>query len=213
MAEPETALRERWALQMTQLGWRAGDSQIDGIITAYSEPHRRYHGLSHLAHIFDELDRWHTELQTPERCWMAAWYHDIIYDPKGAENEALSAERAARELPRLGAPTALVDDVRRLILATADHQSGGRDRDDALFLDIDFSILGAPDEVYDTYAEQIRKEYSWAPDDFYREGRAKFLDTAQARQRTFVTDEFETRLGARARANMRREISTLEGKL
>jgi len=116
MAEPETALRERWALQMTQLGWRAGDSQIDGIITAYSEPHRRYHGLSHLAHIFDELDRWHTELQTPERCWMAAWYHDIIYDPKGAENEALSAERAARELPRLGAPTALVDDVRRLIL-------------------------------------------------------------------------------------------------
>lgn len=213
VTELEAALRDRWARQIRQRGWTAGETQIDGIIAAYSEAHRHYHGLSHLACIFDALDHWEAELQTPQRCWMAAWYHDIIYDPKGAENEALSAERAAVELPRLGAPAALVDDVRSLILATADHQSGGRDRDDALFLDIDFSILGAPDEIYDTYAKQIREEYSWAPEDLYREGRAKFLDTAQARERTFVTDEFETRYGARARANMRRELSRLEGKL
>lgn len=209
MTELETALRERWARQMARLSWQAGDSQIDGIITAYSEPHRRYHGLSHLVHIFDELDRWETELVTPQRCWMAAWYHDIIYDPKGAENETLSAKRAARELPQLGAPVALVKDVRTLIPATADHQSGGRDRDDALFLDIDFSILGAPAEIYDIHAEQIREEYSWAPDDLYRQGRAKFLDTAQARERTFVTDEFETRFGAQARTKMRREFNSL----
>ena len=45
VTELEAALRDRWARQMRQQGWKAGETQIDGIIAAYSEAHRPYHGL------------------------------------------------------------------------------------------------------------------------------------------------------------------------
>ena len=213
MPDLETQLRRRWSDQMQQLGWNAGQSQIDGIISAYSEPQRHYHDLSHLAYIFRELDVLQPHLEAPERCWMAAWYHDIIYDPRGSDNEALSAERAVVELPALGASDALVGQVRQLILATADHQSGGHDEDDALFLDVDFSILGAPPDIYDDYAAKVRQEYIWAPGLLYRQGRRKFLKSAQSTSRTFLTDRFESAIGEQARENMRREFIRLGGKL
>ncbi|WP_417496402.1 N-methyl-D-aspartate receptor NMDAR2C subunit [Maricaulis sp.] len=213
MSDLASALRTRWAAQMKRLGWADGQAAIDGIILAYSEPHRRYHGLSHLAYIFTALDRHEASLTEPARCWMAAWYHDIIYNPRAKDNEAQSADRAVAELPGLGADTALVDRIAGLIRATANHQSGGSDFDDALFLDIDFSILGAPDAIYDAYTRGIREEYSWAPGLLYRQGRRAFLKPAQAAARTFLTDLFEDRIGEQARANMRREFLALGGKL
>lgn len=198
---------------MRQLGWQPGQTEIDGIIAAYCEPHRHYHTLSHLAYIFDALDEIAHELGEPERCWMAAWYHDIVYDTHAKDNEARSADRAATDLPRLGAGAGLTERVCDLIRATASHQSGGSDTDDALFLDIDFSILGAPPEAYDAYAAGVREEYGWAPGLLYRQGRRAFLKSAQAAKRTFLTDRFENELGARARENMRREFLALGGKL
>ncbi len=213
MSELVTELRARWAKQMERPGWADGGEEIDGIIQAYSEPHRRYHGLSHLAYIFAALDQHESRLTEPERCWMAAWYHDIVYNPRAKDNEAQSADRAAAELPGLGADPALADRIAALIRATANHQSGGSDFDDALFLDIDFSILGAPSAVYDAYAAGVREEYSWAPGLLYRQGRRAFLKPAQAAMRTFLTDIFEDAMGGQARENMRREFLALGGKL
>lgn len=198
---------------MQRLGWHAGAREIDGIVAAYSEPHRHYHNLSHLTWIFDALDAVAADLEEPERCWMAAWYHDIVYNTRAKDNEARSAARAAAELPRLGAEAGLVERVCDLIRATADHQAGGRDGDDALFLDIDFSILGAPADIYDAYAAGVRQEYGWAPGPLYRQGRRAFLKSAQTASRTFLTDRFESELGVPARDNMRREFLALGGKL
>ncbi|WP_291844977.1 hypothetical protein [Maricaulis sp.] len=213
MHDMEAQLEARWHQQMNRLGWRAGEAEIAGILAAYGEPHRAYHGLSHLIYIFDALDGLGDLVTDPPRVWMAAWYHDIVYDTQRDDNEARSADRASAELPALGAAPDLVIRVRALINATAHHQDGGQDEDDNLFLDVDFSILGAPEDVYDRYAEGVRKEYSWAPDLLYRNGRRAFLKSAQAAERTFLTDRFEAELGARARANMRREYLALGGKL
>ncbi|MFY0638102.1 hypothetical protein [Maricaulis maris] len=212
MPDLSHALKARWHAQMKELGWAPGDTEIAGILSAYSEPHRRYHGLSHLISIFDRLDRLHDWLTEPARVWMAAWYHDILYDTHRKDNEAKSADRANAELPGLGADPDLVRRVDALIRATASHQDGGQDRDDALFLDVDYSILGAPDDVYDRYAKGVRDEYGWAPGLLYRQGRRAFLKDAQAAERTFLTDQFETELGEKARANMRREFLALGGK-
>ncbi|MAC89742.1 hypothetical protein [Maricaulis sp.] len=213
MADLSHALKERWHAQMNALGWKTGESAIDGILAAYGEPHRRYHGLSHLIYIFDRLDGLHDTLTEPARVWMAAWYHDILYDTHRKDNEARSADRASAELPGLGADPGLVGRVDALIRATASHQDGGQDNDDALFLDVDYSILGAPEDVYDRYAKDVREEYGWAPGLLYRQGRRAFLKDAQAADRTFLTDRFEAELGDRARANMRREFLALGGKL
>lgn len=212
MPDLARALHERWNAQTKELGWKPGDTEIAGILSAYSEPHRRYHGLSHLIYIFDRLDELHDSLAEPARVWMAAWYHDILYDTHRKDNEARSADRASMELPGLGAAPDLVGRVDALIRATASHQDGGQDEDDALFLDVDYSILGAPSEVYDRYAKGVREEYGWAPGLLYRQGRRAFLKDAQAADRTFLTDRFETELGDKARANMRREFAALGGK-
>ncbi len=213
MPDLSHALKARWHAQMDQLGWAAGDTEIAGILSAYSEPHRRYHGLSHLIDIFERLDALLGTLTEPARVWMAAWYHDIVYDTHRKDNEARSAARASAELPGLGADSGLVGRVDALIRATADHQKGGQDADDALFLDVDYSILGAPDDVYDRYAEGVRDEYGWAPGLLYRQGRRAFLKDAQAAERTFLTDQFEAEFGETARANMRREFLALGGEL
>ncbi|WP_339335402.1 hypothetical protein [uncultured Maricaulis sp.] len=213
MSDLSHTLKERWHAQMNQLGWKAGNTEITGILAAYSKPHRRYHGLSHLTYIFDRLDALVDALTEPARAWMAAWYHDILYDTHRKDNEDRSADRASAELPGLGADPDLVGRVDALIRATASHQDGGQDEDDALFLDVDYSILGAPSDVYDRYAAGVREEYGWAPGLLYRQGRRAFLKDAQAADRTFLTDRFETELGDKARANMRREFMALGGKL
>jgi len=100
--------------------------------------------------------------------------------------------------------------VNRLIRATAKHQDGGFDIDDALFLDADFSILGAPAEIYDGYVLAIRKEYRFVPKAVFSSGRAEFLRNALEQDRIFHTDYFEHKYGRPARENMKRELTSIE---
>lgn len=48
----------------------------------------------------------------------------------------------------------------------------GRD-DKHYFLDIDMAILGAPADEYNSHAKQVREEYSFLPDDVYKNLRLK----------------------------------------
>ena len=205
-------LRQRWQALLAELDLSEYDRDFDQIVTAYSEQHRHYHTLEHVLALLREIDGVEDQFSEPERARLAAWFHDIVYNTRGSSNERDSADIARRELTKMGADAGLIDRVSDLIVATADHQGGGSDPDDNLFLDIDFSILGAEPADYDRYAEAIRREYSWAPGPLYRQGRRKFLKSAAAQARTFLTDFYEDRLGEQARANMRRELIQLGGK-
>lgn len=202
-----TALRQRFFDHAAALGAPAeiAAAEWSRIETAYGAPERRYHGLSHLDFLFRELDR--RSPAEPLRLAFAAWYHDLVYDPQRGDNEAGSAEIAREALPRMGADEDLTERVARLIEATADHLAGGSDADDNLFLDMDFCILGAPAAIYDAYAEGVRQEYAWAPDDLYAAGRGDFLKRALERERVFLTEAFEAEYGAQARENMARELA------
>lgn len=143
-----------------------GDTLLFELVHRYSEPHRFYHRLSHLEHCFEVLNRYFPD--APNVVSMAIWFHDYVYDPKDKDNEDRSASAA-----RYHVPPELADEVEALILCTKIHRGEGRNAQ--ILLDVDLAILAETPEVFDTYEENIRKEYSWVPEADYREGRTKLL--------------------------------------
>jgi predicted metal-dependent HD superfamily phosphohydrolase len=182
---------------------------FDALCTDYSQPHRAYHTLDHLIQIFQTLEQHAEKTRDPLRLAFAAWYHDVVYDPRAKDNEERSAARAETELKQLTADPQLPGRVAKLILATKSHHKGADDADGDLFLDIDYSILGSQPKAYQTYAARIRREYAHLTNEVWRAGRSAFLKTASERTPTFRTPLFENLYGAAARANMAAELAAL----
>ena len=207
------SLKARWRTHVQMLG--NFDASIvgrlfDNLCASYSEPNRHYHTLTHLNALFDCLELHADEIGDPARLAFAAWYHDIVYDPRRSDNEAKSAERAMKELDDLGAGGELRSHVVQLILATKNHTGGGRDYDDDIFLDADFSILGAPDAAYRQYVADVRAEYAHVDDAGWKTGRGAFLKKTLAAPRIFRTGIFEGEYAEQARKNIAWELANLE---
>jgi hypothetical protein len=92
---------------------------------------RRYHGLDHLAVLFEQIEAQTDQITDLPRLIYAAWFHDAIYKSWRRDNEQRSADWAQTALVDMGASEDLAARVHRLILATADHAGGGADADDA----------------------------------------------------------------------------------
>lgn len=183
---------------------------IPSLRAAYAEPRRRYHTLAHIEDCLARLAAISPLSERDRKLLTAAiWWHDAVYDPTRGDNEALSAELAAADLPALGYTPDEVAEVQRLILLTKGHQVPADDRLGALMVSIDLSILGADPETYDAYARAIRDEYAHVPEDLYREGRARVLRHFLEAPALFPDLDFAARLDAPARANLRREIAAL----
>ena len=91
------------------------------IVAAYGEPGRSYHTLDHIAAVLATIERFGPG-RDPDALKLAAWYHDVVYDSRSADNEERSAEWARADLRRLGAPDPLIDRVVGLVLATKEHR-------------------------------------------------------------------------------------------
>ena len=205
-------LKARWRTHVQMLGNFSADlvgRTFENLCASYSEPQRHYHTLAHLTSLFDCLEQHAEEIGDPARVAFAAWYHDIVYDPRRSDNEAKSAERAIKELDALGADSALRSHVVQLILATKNHAAGGRDYDDDVFLDADLAILGAPETEYRRYVSDVRAEYAHVDDAGWRQGRGAFLKKIAAAPRIFRTGVFEGEYADQARANIAWELSQL----
>lgn len=182
----------------------------DELIARYSEPHRRYHTLTHiedcLAQVAASMD-----MDENQRTLMdvAIWFHDAIYDATRSDNEAESAKLAADRLAAEGAPQAFIDEVVRLILLTAGHSVQAEDVLGARLVSIDLSILGAEPDRYDAYAAAIREEYAHVPEPLYRAGRAAILGRFLESDALFADPIWAERFEAQARANLTREIADL----
>ena len=61
----------------------------------YQEKHRAYHNLEHVNDCLNQLDNFESEITDKHIIEMAIWYHDIIYNPYGKNNELKSAEEAS----------------------------------------------------------------------------------------------------------------------
>lgn len=177
---------------------------------AYAEPHRRYHTRAHIEACLKLLDQVEgLDANARRLLGWAIWWHDAVYDPRAADNEARSAERARLALAAEGASQPEQAEVARLILLTAGHQVPAGDRLGAILVSIDLAILGATPAVYDAYSQAVREEYAHVPEPAWRAGRAavlqRFLDAPVIFPDPALRDRFEDQ----ARANLRRELAAL----
>jgi predicted metal-dependent HD superfamily phosphohydrolase len=202
---PTVSLQDRFATWCLQQG--ASESTAADLWTPlrllYTEPHRHYHHLGHIAASLAELDAIGCDNPLIEG---AIWFHDVIYDPQRGDNEAASVTWF-RQATASWLDTQSTAAITRLIHATDFRLSPSDEPDSRLMVDLDLAILSASPEVYADYCRAIRQEYAHVSDDDFRKGRAKvmegFLERPIYRTAWFVERE------ERARANIQAELERL----
>jgi predicted metal-dependent HD superfamily phosphohydrolase len=204
---PSTSLVgfEAWALL-------AGDSATSrtewaAVVAAWSEPHRRYHDLAHLAAVLGLVGAL-PGATDPDAVRLAAWYHDIAYAPERTDNEQVSAARARVGLRGL-VPDARVDEVERLVLLTAGHEPAPDDANGAVLCDADLAVLAGPPDAYAAYASAVREEYRHLSDEEFTAGRIAVLEHLLALPTLYRTPEAARQWTERAAANLTAELGLL----
>jgi predicted metal-dependent HD superfamily phosphohydrolase len=179
----------------------------------YAEPQRHYHTWDHIEALLTHFETIKHALHDPVSTLWALYWHDAIYDPHRPDNEDASADLLVGDAAGLLTDLSLKR-ADRIIRATKEHlvpsDISESDRHDLqIFLDIDLSILGARDDVFDTYEENIRKEYAFVPDDVYTQARSSILSGFLKRERLYFSDHFFKLWEHKARANLERSIARL----
>jgi len=169
----------------------------------YGEAGRFYHTLDHISEVLHSVDALVSKANFPEMVKLSAWLHDVIYDSKASDNEERSARYAEKLCAELGIPEGPT--VAAMILKTQTHDAKG-DTDAQILIDADLAILGATETEYCAYAQKIRQEYAWVPQDRFNEGRRRILERLLARPRIY---QWFSHLEEPARRNMAAEITRL----
>ena len=185
------------------------ESLFNSLVEHYSSGARAYHNLSHIQSLLSLCESLMDKIRNLDEVYFAVWFHDVIYDTKRSDNEEKSAEFAIEALAGLRVPEQVIATTREMILATKHHRADDLSWDMKAFLDLDTSILGAPEEIYKEYSRAIRTEYSWVPDALYREGRTKVLNDFLQRERIYHTEEIRARFETQARHNIAVEVRAL----
>lgn len=182
------------------------------IVYRYSERHRHYHNLNHIAFLFSQCDKYLSRIANPAVTGFAILYHDIVYDTYRPDNEEQSAALAETHLKQLSVNASVIENIKTFIIATKDHkipESYPLQDDLGLFLDFDIAILGAEPDTYKAYSEKIRQEYLKYPDNIYKEGRRQALEKVLASEKIFLTDDFIELMESTARQNINKEVGQL----
>lgn len=186
---------------------------FDDLLKRYEDPSRGHHNMKHVRECLSLLA---DESKTPgiidedyRVSALAFYFHDVIYVPERADNEAKSAEYASSQLARLGVDPVMIAKVQRLIMASKPSTWRALP-DEKLFHDIDYSVLGSSRERYLEYMAGIQKEFSGEKMTFrYRVGRAIFLLKTLFSGDIFETKGFQVKYGKQASENIRFELLQL----
>lgn len=192
-----------------QLGASASDDELfHRLVECYSEPHRKYHTMQHLEECFTHLESVRSFAERADEVELALWFHDAIYNTRRKDNERRSAEWARDSALAAGLSDDQASRIYGLIMITK-HDAVPVDRDAAVLVDVDLSILGSDVARFDEYEVQVREEYSWVPEPLYRAGRRKILQEFADRESIYSTEYFQVEYEARARSNIARALARL----
>ncbi len=211
MSAPEAELRAAWH----HLAGGGHDQLVDALLARHREPHRRYHTATHAMWVIRQVDRIITANTAPwtappvdaDAVRLAALCHDAVYDPTRADNEAISADLAARTATELGWPRDRVATVHRLVMATAGHAPASPD--EAVLVDADLAVLGGEPKDYAAYVQGVRGEYAHVTPEQWKVGRADVLRRFLDLPRLFTTDLMHQERESRAKANLAAELASL----
>jgi predicted metal-dependent HD superfamily phosphohydrolase len=211
MGDPSVEIRRAW----DRLAGRGHEAIVDDLLLRYEEPHRRYHDANHLMWVLRHMrellrkDAVSSSLSKDDRevLTAAALFHDVIYCPRSKTSEADSARLAVSRLANLGWSARRMELVTTLIEATAGHEA--TTPAEAVLLDADLAILGAPAARYARYVAAVREEYSHVNDAQWRTGRAAVLSTFLDRDHVFATETMRAQREAQAQYNLAAELDRL----
>jgi predicted metal-dependent HD superfamily phosphohydrolase len=194
----------------------AGDSPTSrtewaAVMAAWSEPHRRYHDLAHLVAVLGLVDSFAAAASDADAVRLAAWYHDVVYDPQRADNEAHSAGRGRAGVGGLVSDERITE-VERLVLVTVGHDPEPDDANGAVLCDADLAVLAAPPEAYAGYASAVRAEYGHLSDADFTRGRIAVLERLLGLPALYRLPENAARWTATARANVEAELILLRAR-
>ena len=187
---------------------------------AYGQTGRAYHNQAHIDACLGLCAEWRSQFHHPAAVEMAIWFHDAVYVPRRADNEARSARWAEAVLRRWRVDAEVRSWVVSAILATqhlatqnlaTQHDAKSRQdsahdfnvhHDRTLLLDIDLSILAASTLEFSRYEAAIRREYDFVSEEAFRVGRLAVLRSFLDRDRLFQSAIGFARFEARARQNL-----------
>lgn len=181
---------------------------FEELVQAYSSTGRFYHNLAHIANCLSIFDQTRPLAVHPEEVELAIWFHDAVYDTHRADNERRSAKWAERALRQAGLGVVIVERVSAAILATH-HDVEVTDTDAQLMVDVDLAILGASQDVFWGYEENIRKEYAWVPQNLYARKRTQLLRGFLRRPHIYYHRQYRELLEQSARANLQQAVARL----
>jgi predicted metal-dependent HD superfamily phosphohydrolase len=219
MISPERldVLRRQWVWLLEAYSVTPADAYptIDRLVAAYSEPHRHYHTLEHIAEMLRVVGRLAGYCVDPRAVQLAVWFHDVVYDPRATDNEEQSANRVTDWLGARGLSTVVLASVADLVRATDHHTEANTapDTDVQVLLDADLAILAASEARYRRYASDIRKEYAFVPEAQYRTARVSVLEKFLARPKLFHHPLMIAEGERVARHNLQAEIAELHKPL
>ena len=184
----------------------------------YDQPHRHYHTWQHVVAILESARQKSIDL-TPAQ-FIAAIFHDAVYNPTSNMNEQLSAnlmELSMRQkfrqsndenwlLKNVDVFESLIAQARKIILAT-DMNAGPIDINDQQvteFLDLDRGYLGADFDTFSHCRQLIRKEYPNITDEQFDQGERQFLESLLAQPFVFY---HSIKMNQQMRDNIERWLS------
>ncbi len=202
-------LKPRWdaLIAASMVDSAQAASEFNAITEAYTQQHRHYHTLAHIAQMLVWLSE--AGIGDVASLW-AVWYHDYIYKPGRNDNEARSAVQAKKALHRLCVTPSVISQVVDMINATKSHNiQAPPNAPVCAVLDADMGILGVETVAYRNYCRAVRAEYRLIPEIVYRRGRRGFLRELLSRPAIYKHPWFVERFECQAQQNIRHELAGL----
>ena len=142
---------------------------INEVYECYLEPHRFYHNnWSHIKDLIRQLGD--KDLYDNKALFLAAIYHDAVYNPKSQTNEEDSAAMFSKAFH---GNDSLRNEVVQIILDTKTHEP--QSELSRIFCEMDMDILNRPFGELLDYEDKIFKEFQFVDWKIYQANRVAFL--------------------------------------
>lgn len=141
------------------------------IINLYDQPHRFYHTLEHIEFVLKHLND--ADLLKHDELFLAAVFHDIIYDPRSLTNEEDSADYFLNAAKSSGLTSVQKEHIKQLILDTRHHKPTVEYSEELIKADL--AIFNASFDKLITYEKQIFKEFQFVDYKDYKVKRVEIL--------------------------------------
>lgn len=202
----ETVLLSRWEA----LGLAAPGLGQE-LLACWSQKQRFYHDRAHLLAVLTSLETLTVSTAPAAHLpvYLAAWFHDAVYQGTPTDEED-SAALALDRLQVLGVPPRVVEEVVRLVVLTKTHKPEPGDSAGALLCDADLEVLARTPAAYHRYAAAVRLEYAHVPDADFARGRARILRGLLEGGSLYSSSRGRELWEEPARANIEAELRDLE---